>query len=190
MWFIFNNFIFNATSTDFEFYWNDIEFTVVLICTMVINMQHPVFSCSYAPFTLPRRYWSLLNVLFWVSFVVYWAVRLLTNASLLLQCTAAFVLLLGGPPVLCLAAAWPMRKCLGKHSCMGSTFAIAILNDTCCFLKSKLSVFMSVILTMIITIIIMDCLPFWSTVLWCCRYTPWTTGPRSQWCQFFNWGCA
>ena len=25
----------------------------------------------------------------------------------------------------------PMRKCLGKHSCMSSTFSIAILNGTC-----------------------------------------------------------
>ena len=29
----------------------------------------------------------------------------------------------------------PMRKCLGKHSCMNSTFSMAILNETCflCF---------------------------------------------------------
>ena len=27
----------------------------------------------------------------------------------------------------------PMRKCLGKHSCMSSSFPIVILNDTCFF---------------------------------------------------------
>ena len=29
----------------------------------------------------------------------------------------------------------PMRRCLGKHSCMSSTFSIAMLNGTC-FLRS------------------------------------------------------
>ena len=31
----------------------------------------------------------------------------------------------------------PMRKCLGKHSCMISTFPIAILNSTCFFRETR-----------------------------------------------------
>ena len=31
----------------------------------------------------------------------------------------------------------PMRKCLGKHSCMSSAFPIAILNGTCYFRMAK-----------------------------------------------------
>ena len=31
----------------------------------------------------------------------------------------------------------PMRKCLGKHLCMSSSFHIVILNDTCFFLCSN-----------------------------------------------------
>ena len=34
----------------------------------------------------------------------------------------------------------PMRECLRKHSCMSSTFPIAILNGTCFFLEVHLEV--------------------------------------------------
>ena len=34
----------------------------------------------------------------------------------------------------------PMRKCLGKHSCMSSSFPIVILNDTSSFLRVQLQV--------------------------------------------------
>ena len=32
----------------------------------------------------------------------------------------------------------PMRECLGKHTCMSSPFPIAILNDTCFFLRNQM----------------------------------------------------
>ena len=34
----------------------------------------------------------------------------------------------------------PMHECLGKHSCMSSTFLIAILNSTCFFPTVQLQV--------------------------------------------------
>ena len=36
-----------------------------------------------------------------------------------------------------------MRKCWGKHSCMGSTFPIAILDGNCFFLETRLSLLRS-----------------------------------------------
>ncbi|XP_018014674.1 1-acyl-sn-glycerol-3-phosphate acyltransferase delta [Hyalella azteca] len=49
---------------------------------------------NYSVVTLERRWYSLLNVMAWVSIAVYGGVRVMWSASLLLQCTGALIFLL------------------------------------------------------------------------------------------------
>ena len=59
-----------------------------------------------------------------------WA-GLIFFVSAVLLSTFVLLFLLSSVSLSYFNLAVPMRKCLGKHSCMSSQFSIAILNGTC-----------------------------------------------------------
>ena len=69
---------------------------------------------------------------------IYWPPRLLFfMTALLLSILAPLFLLFSSISLSYLNIAARMRECLGKHSCMSSSFPIAILNGTCFFCEAK-----------------------------------------------------
>ena len=60
-----------------------------------------------------------------------WTGLLFVVSALLLSTFILLFLLSSSVSLSYFNLAVPMRKCLGKHSCMSSTFFIVILNGTC-----------------------------------------------------------
>ena len=100
-------------------------------CFLLIEF-HCTFSISYI------KYYHLL-----FTIIVFWLGCDRLSGLLLFVPTVLFSILM---PLFCVSSSFslsyfvlavPMRKCLGKHSCMSSPCPIAILNGTFLFREAK-----------------------------------------------------